>query len=88
MCYTESTAGGSACHLTLSPDERFLYVANYDDGKLSVFPVMEGKVGPRVQLIQHEGHGPDPRRQAGPHGRKAKKNHTAPPYDTVRRSQA
>ena len=63
----QPTGGRSACHLTLSPDERFLYVANYDDGKLSVFPVMEGKVGPRVQLIQHEGHGPDPRRQAGPH---------------------
>ena len=28
------------------------------------------------------------RRQAGPYGRKAKKNHAAPPYDTVRRSQA
>ena len=62
-----STAGGSACHLTLSPDERFLYVANYDDGKLTVFPVSEGKIGRRIQLIRHEGHGPNPRRQECPH---------------------
>ena len=62
-----STAGGSACHLTLSPDERFLYVANYNDGKLTVFPVSEGKVGKRIQLIQHEGHGPNPNRQECPH---------------------
>ncbi|MBQ8953071.1 MAG: lactonase family protein [Clostridia bacterium] len=55
-----STAGGSACHLTLSPDERFLYVANYNDGKLTVFPVADGMIGRRVQLIQHEGKGPKP----------------------------
>ena len=62
-----STAGRSACHLTLSPDERFLYAANYDDGKLSVFPVADGKLGKRIQLIQHEGHGPNPDRQACAH---------------------
>ncbi len=62
-----STAGGSACHLTLSPDERFLYVANYNDGKLTVFPVAEGKIGRRIQLIQHEGHGPNPDRQECAH---------------------
>ena len=62
-----STAGGAACHLTLSPDERFLYVANYNDGRLTVLPVADGRIGRRVQLIQHEGHGPNPTRQAGPH---------------------
>ena len=61
------TAGSSACHLTLSPDERFLYVANYGDGKLTVFPVENGRVGKRIQLIQHEGHGPNPKRQERPH---------------------
>ena len=55
-----ATGGSSVCHLTLSPDERFLYAANYKDGKLTVFPVAEGKIGKRVQLIQHEGGGPKP----------------------------
>lgn len=62
-----STAGKSACHLALSPDERFLYVANYSDGKLTVFPVADGKIGKRIQLIQHEGHGLNPQRQECPH---------------------
>lgn len=62
-----STAGSSACHLTLSPDERFLYAACYNSGSLAVFPVEGGRIGPRVQRIQHEGHGPNASRQAGPH---------------------
>ena len=62
-----STSGGSACHLTLSPDEKFLYVANYVDGKLTVFPVSDGKIGKRIQLIQHEGHGPNEKRQECAH---------------------
>ena len=62
-----STGGSSACHLTLSEDERFLYAANYNDGSLSVHPVNDGVIGSRIQLIRHEGHGPDPVRQAGPH---------------------
>ncbi|MBR4443166.1 MAG: lactonase family protein [Clostridia bacterium] len=55
-----STAGHSVCHLTLSPDERFLYAASYGDGRLTVFPVSDGRIGKRVQLIQHEGSGPKP----------------------------
>ena len=62
-----ATGGADACHMTLSPDGRFLYAANYGDGKITVFPVEEGKIGRRIQLIQHEGHGPNPDRQEGPH---------------------
>ncbi|MBQ2957411.1 MAG: lactonase family protein [Clostridia bacterium] len=63
----QSTAGGSACHLTLSPDERFLYVANYITGNLAVFPVCGAEIGERIQLIQHEGHGPREDRQECAH---------------------
>lgn len=62
-----STGGTSACHLTLSEDERFLYVANYQSGSLCVFPVDHGRLLPRIQLIQHEGHGPNAARQEHAH---------------------
>ena len=67
MTSIRSTGGLSACHLAESPDGRFLYCANYADGKLTVFPIEDGKLLPRIQLIQHEGHGLDPVRQEGPH---------------------
>jgi len=62
-----STAGKSPCHLTCSPDERFLYVANYLSGSLAVFPITPFGIGRRIQLIQHTGKGPHPTRQEGPH---------------------
>lgn len=62
-----STAGFSACHLTLSPDERFLYVANYASGSIAVFPVSGTQIDRRIQLIQHQGHGPNVERQEQAH---------------------
>lgn len=63
-----STGGESPCHLTLSHDERFLYVANYMSGSLAVFPVENGNItGPAIQLIKHEGKGPHPSRQQNAH---------------------
>ena len=58
-----STGGLSACHLCLSEDERFLYVANYSTGMLSVFPVNGAQIGKRIQLIEHHGSGPDYRQE-------------------------
>lgn len=63
----QATAGRSVCHLTLSPDERFLYAANYFTGNLSVFPVSGAEISPRIQRIQHEGHGPNAERQECAH---------------------
>ncbi len=62
-----STGGDSPCHLVCSGDERFLYAANYLSGSLAVFPITAEGVGKRIQLIQHEGKGPHPTRQTGPH---------------------
>lgn len=61
------TDGKASCHLTLSPDERFLYVANYTSGSLSVFPVDGAQIGKRIQLIEHEGCGPKADRQECAH---------------------
>ena len=62
-----STGGTATCHLTLDNAERFLYAANYMSGSLSVFPVENGRLLPRIQLIEHEGHGPNEKRQERAH---------------------
>lgn len=63
----QSTLGVSTCHLTLSPDERFLYAASYFTGSIAVFPVSGAHISPRVQLILHEGTGPNAERQEHAH---------------------
>lgn len=63
----EKTGGDAPCYLALSPDEKFLYCANYASGSIAVFPV-EGGLSPRVQLIENHGVGFDKNgRQRGPH---------------------
>jgi len=62
-----SCEGKVACHLALSPDEKFLYVANYISGDVAVFSVNDGKLA-FVQLVKSPGvTGPNPARQEAPH---------------------
>ncbi|MCX7817823.1 MAG: lactonase family protein [Kiritimatiellae bacterium] len=62
------TEGPVPCHLAVDPRGRWLVVANYADGSVAVFPLdSEGRPGARRQRIQHEGCGPNTRRQQGPH---------------------
>ena len=61
------TYGSDVCHATLSADERFLYVANYATGCITVLPVQEGKLLPNIQHILHEGSGPSLPRQNSAH---------------------
>ena len=61
------TAGKAACHQAESPDGRYLYVASYLSGSVSVFPVRDGVLGERIQLVEHTGHGPNPDRQEAAH---------------------
>ncbi|OLB79394.1 MAG: hypothetical protein AUI14_10585 [Actinobacteria bacterium 13_2_20CM_2_71_6] len=63
----EPTGGGAPCHLLLHP-AGYLLAANYGGGSVSVFPVRrDGSLGPRADLVQHSGRGPDAERQEGPH---------------------
>jgi len=66
-------AGGSApCHLTVDPTGRYVVTANYGSGSLAVHPVLpSGVLGPRTDLVQHNGTGPDEDRQSGPHAHMA-----------------
>lgn len=65
----QQDAGGAApCHLVVDPAGTRLIVANYGSGSVAVFPVAaDGRLGARAQLIQHQGSGPNERRQKGPH---------------------
>jgi 6-phosphogluconolactonase len=65
----QPTGGEGPCHLTLSPDERFLAAANYESGSVSVHPVNgDGSLGERADLVAHAGPvGPVADRQDGPH---------------------
>lgn len=67
----QTASGGAApCHLALHPDGGALFVANYSSGTVSVFPLDErGRVAGKepVQVLQHEGSGPNAKRQEGPH---------------------
>ena len=63
----QATEGNGPCALSFSADGRFLLCANYGTGSLTVFPLTQKGIGPCRQRIQHEGQGPHPTRQAGPH---------------------
>ncbi len=60
--------GLAPCHLKVDQTGRFLMVANYGSGSVSVLPILDdGRLEAASCVIQHKGRGKDPRRQAGPH---------------------
>lgn len=64
----QNTGGTNGVHLELSPDERWLVVANYATGSIAVFPrAADGSLGLRSQLLELTGTaGPLPEDQKGP----------------------
>ncbi len=61
----QPTSGGSSCHVSVTHDR--LYVSNYRDGSIDVFPLLaDGLIGERIQALSSHGSGPNPA-QAGPH---------------------
>jgi 6-phosphogluconolactonase (cycloisomerase 2 family) len=63
------TGGTNGVHQALSPNGRFLVMANYGSGTVAVLPVrQDGALGDRVQLVALEGKpGPHRVEQAGSH---------------------
>lgn len=65
-------AGGSACHVAVSPNGAYAAVANYGAGSCSIYPIEPGgALGAAIGNFQHEGGGPHPKRQTGPHAHSA-----------------
>ncbi|MFJ4768821.1 lactonase family protein [Streptomyces uncialis] len=63
-----SSGGAAPVHLALHPDGRFLLTVNYDSGHVAVLPVgTDGALGDPVQVLRHDGRGPHPVEQRGPH---------------------
>jgi 6-phosphogluconolactonase len=60
--------GQAPAHLSVDREGAWVYVANYSSGTAAVFPVGDdGALGEATDVVQHEGSGPDARRQEGPH---------------------
>jgi 6-phosphogluconolactonase len=65
---TKPSGGVEPAHVELDPSERFVLVANYRSGSVSVFGIEEdGSLGAMTGHIQHEGASAHPVRQTGPH---------------------
>jgi 6-phosphogluconolactonase len=64
-----ATYGGAPCHLAVDPRHRQLYVANYNGGSVTVFPLRrDGGLLEATQVLQHQGaSGVDPQRQSTAH---------------------
>lgn len=62
------TGGADPCHLSVTPDGRFLLCANYSGGSLAAFALgPDGVPTVRTALVQHEGNGPNAERQEAAH---------------------
>ncbi|MFT4016521.1 MAG: lactonase family protein [Agriterribacter sp.] len=62
------TVGDAPCYIDLDKTGRWLFVANYSSGTLSVLPVdASGNIGEAATTIKHEGSGVNKSRQEKPH---------------------
>lgn len=60
--------GCVSCHLTVHPLGNAVYAANYGSGNIAAFTLnLDGSIGRRLSLIQHEGSGPNKGRQQHAH---------------------
>ena len=64
----KSTKGANPCHITLSPDQRSLFVANYSGGSLTSFHrSADGLISNARQIIEHKGSSVNTTRQEKAH---------------------
>ena len=63
-----SSEGVAPCHLAVDRSKKLLMAANYGTGSVPVFSLgADGRLGKLEELLTASGHGPDPKRQEGPH---------------------
>lgn len=63
-----ASLGGGTCHVAFDDTGRSAFAANYGGGSAASFSVgADGRLSSDVSFFQYSGHGPDPKRQAGPH---------------------
>ncbi len=65
---TLPTAGTSTCYLSLDQSGKYVLLANYGDGSVTVLRLKaDGSLGEQTAFIRFTGHGVDPSYQLGPH---------------------
>lgn len=63
-----SSGGNSPCHLAVDASGKWLAVANYGDGVMTIYPIgADGKLGEASTTEKHTGSSANPSRQRGPH---------------------
>jgi 6-phosphogluconolactonase len=63
-----ASGGADPCYVSIDKTGKYLLVANYTGGNVSVFPIgADGKLGTAVAFEQHAGHSVVKDRQEGPH---------------------
>jgi 6-phosphogluconolactonase len=63
-----ASRGADPCHISLDHTGKFVLVANYTGGNLTVFPILaDGRLGEASDFIQHKGTGPNHERQEAAH---------------------
>jgi 6-phosphogluconolactonase len=64
----ESSIGAGPTHLSIAPDGAHVLVANYGGGSVTVLPIRDdGGLDSPSDFHQHEGSGPNEKRQRAPH---------------------
>jgi 6-phosphogluconolactonase len=64
----QPSLGDAPCHISITDNEKFVLVANYLGGNVSVYPIETGgKLSASVDLAQHTGFGPNKERQESAH---------------------
>ena len=64
----QSSQGGWPCYIASTRSGNTVLAANYKDGTVAVFPTgSDGRLKEASDLEQHQGSGPNSRRQEGPH---------------------
>src|SRR6202162_2663560 len=62
------SGGADPCYVSFDGGGKYLLVANYSGGSVSIFPVAsDGHIEPASAFVQHSGSGPNKERQEGPH---------------------
>lgn len=62
------TRGTDPCHVAMDNDGRYVTVANFMSGSVSVYPVQsDGSLAAASDFVQHSGSSVNPARQSGPH---------------------
>jgi 6-phosphogluconolactonase len=65
---TVASQGGDPCYICVNNEETHVFVSNFMTGSVSMLPIDKyGRLKETSCVIQHQGGGPHPQRQKGPH---------------------